>query len=122
MRAYSTDLRDRVLADCDDGMATAAVAAKYRVSASWVRRVKQRRAATGETAPRAGGRGPKPSWEGYADRLRQAVADDPDATLKELKTRLGLAAALSTLWRAVAALGLTLKKSRPTRPSRPARR
>ncbi|MBY0513403.1 MAG: IS630 family transposase [Gemmataceae bacterium] len=64
MRAYSTDLRDRVLADCDDGMATAAAAAKYRVSASWVRRVKQRRVATGETAPRAGGRGPKPSLGG----------------------------------------------------------
>lgn len=121
MRPYSTDLRDRVLADCDDGMKTRAVAAKYRVSESWVRRVKQRRAATGETAPRSGRVGPRPSWDAYADHLRRAIADDPDATLKELKARLGLAAALSTLWRAVAALGLTLKKSRPTRPSRPAR-
>ena len=122
MRAYSMDLRERVLADCEAGAAPAAVAAKYRVSASWVRRVRQRKRDRGEAAPRAGGRGPKPSWDAYADRLRQAVADDPDATLKELKARLGLAAALSTLWRAVAALGLTLKKSRPTRPSRPARR
>lgn len=121
MRPYSTDLRDRVLADCADGIKTRAVAVKYRVSESWVRRVKQRRAASGETAPRPGRAGPRPSWDAYADRLRRAIADDPDATLKELKARLGLAAALSTLWRAVAALGLTLKKSRPTRPSRPAR-
>jgi transposase len=121
MRPYSTDLRDRVLADCDDGMKTRAVAAKYRVSESWVRRVKQRRAATGETAPRPGRAGPRPSWDAYADHLRRAIAADPDATLKELKARLGLTAALSTLWRAVAALGLTLKKSRPMRPSRPAR-
>ena len=121
MRAYSIDLRERVLADCGVGMTTRAVATKYRVSASWVRRLKQRRAATGETAPRSGRTGPRPSWEAYADRLRAAIADDPDATLKELKSRLGLAAALSTLWRAVAALGLTLKKSRPPRPSRPAR-
>ena len=49
MRPYSTDLRDRVSADCDDGMRTRAVAAKYRVSESWVRRVKQRRAATGSS-------------------------------------------------------------------------
>ena len=50
---YSMDLRVRVLADCDAGLGAAAVAAKFQVSASWVRRLKQRRAATGETAPRA---------------------------------------------------------------------
>ena len=61
MRAYSMDLRVRVLADCDAGMATAAVADKYSVSASWVRRLKQRRAATGETAPRPNGRRPR-TW------------------------------------------------------------
>jgi transposase len=121
MKPYSMDLRERVLADCDAGMATPAVAQKYRVSASWVRRLKQRRRADGTTAPRAHRTGPRPSWEAYADRLRQAIADDPDATLAELKARLGLAVALSTLWRGVAALGLTVKKKRPTRPSRTAR-
>lgn len=40
MRAYSMDLRQRVLADCDEGMAATAAAAKYRVSASCVRRLK----------------------------------------------------------------------------------
>ena len=58
MRAYSMDLRVRVLADGDAGLGTAAVAAKYRVSASWVRRLKQRRRASGETGPRAAGRRP----------------------------------------------------------------
>ena len=43
MRAYSMDLRERVLHDSDAGMQAAAVASKYRVSASWVRRLKQRR-------------------------------------------------------------------------------
>lgn len=55
MRAYSMDLRERVLADCDAGVTTRAVAQKYRVSESWVRRLKPRRAATGETAPRPPG-------------------------------------------------------------------
>jgi hypothetical protein len=32
MWAYSTDLRQRVLADCDRGLATREVAAKYSVS------------------------------------------------------------------------------------------
>ena len=43
MRAYSADLRERVLGDCDAGMGTRAVAQKYRVSASWVRRLKPTR-------------------------------------------------------------------------------
>jgi|GEM_PF-6883080 len=42
MKAYSMDLRVRVLADCDAGLSTAEVAEKQRVSASWVRRLKQR--------------------------------------------------------------------------------
>ena len=56
MKPYSTDLRVRVLEDCDAGMPTASVAAKYRVSESWVRRLKQRRRETGSIAPR-----PRPS-------------------------------------------------------------
>jgi transposase len=61
MRAYSMDLRQRVLLDCDAGLTTPAVAAKYRISASWVRRLVQRRRATGETGPRPGGRRPR-TW------------------------------------------------------------
>ncbi len=41
MKPYSADLRQRVLADCDEGEATSAVASKYRVSESWVRRLKR---------------------------------------------------------------------------------
>jgi transposase len=111
MHAYSLDLRRRVLADCDRGLGTRAVATKYSVSASWVRRLKQRRRQTGEVAPRPQARrGPKPSWDAYADRLRQAVREQPDATLPELREQLRLTVALSTLWRAVAALGLSVKK------------
>ena len=43
MRAYSMDLRERALLDSDAGMKAADVAAKYRVSGSWVRLLKQRR-------------------------------------------------------------------------------
>ena len=50
MRAYSMDLRERVWADCRAGMKTPAVAQKYSVSASWVRRLKQRHKATGSPA------------------------------------------------------------------------
>ncbi len=110
---YSADLRPRILADCDKGLSAPQAAAKYAVSPAWVRRLLQRRRQTGETAPRPQRHGPAPSWhaQGYADRLRQAFRDTPDATLREVKDRLGLAVALSTLWRACAALGLGFKKN-----------
>src|SRR5262249_57613256 len=103
MKPYSMDLRQRVLTDCDAGLPTAQVAAKYTVSPAWVRRLKQRRRETGEVAPRAGRHGPKPSWDAYTDALCDAVRQQPDATLAELRNRLGLTVALSTLWRAGAA-------------------
>jgi transposase len=113
------DLRERVLADSDEGMGPAAVAAQYRVSESWVRRLKQRRRATGETAPRPSGRRPT-TWGPYAEAIRAAVRDCPDATLRELKEQLGLAMSLATLWRAIAVLGLTVKKKSSGRRSRTA--
>ena len=73
MRAYSMDLRARALLDSDAGMQAADVAAKYRVSGSWVRRLKQRRRDTGEVAPRVQRHGrrcmrePAPTHRGRAD-------------------------------------------------------
>src|SRR5688500_3033606 len=110
MRAYSPDLRERVLADCDAGMPTGQVAAKYRVSASWVRRRKQRRREPGSTAPRPQRHGPPPTWTEHAERLAASVREAPDATLEEHRRRLGLGLSASTLCRALTALGLTVKK------------
>jgi transposase len=112
MQSYSSDLRQRILADCDEGEATAAVAAKYRVSASWVRRLKQRRRETGSIGPVAQRHGPRPKWAPHARAIAEAVRWAPDATLEEHRAALGLGLGLSTLWRAIDALGLTLKKSR----------
>jgi hypothetical protein len=44
MAPYSMDLHTRVLADCDAGVAAKEVAAKFRVSRSWVNRLVQRAA------------------------------------------------------------------------------
>jgi transposase len=118
MRAYSADLRERVLADCDGGLGTRAVAARYRVSESWVRRLKQVRRESGRTTPATQRRGPTPGWVAHADAIRAAVAADPDATLVEYRQRFALPLSRSALARALAALGLSRKKS----PSGPARR
>jgi transposase len=112
VKAYSMDLRERVLRDCDGGVGTQAVAAKYSVSQSWVRRLKQRRRETGRVAPVAQRHGPRPAWEPHAGRIRQAVRQAPDLTLAEYLQRLALPISVAALARALAALRLSRKKSR----------
>lgn len=121
MKAYSTDLRERVLQDCDTGIGTRAVARKYRVSESWVRRVKQTRRETGRVAPAAQAHGPAATWPAHAEAIREAVRQAPDATLDEYRARFALPLSRSALARAFAALGLSRKKSRSGPPSRTAR-
>lgn len=110
MRAYSQDLRVRVLADCDEGLTSSQVALRYRVSESWVRRLKQRRRQTGSIAPKVQRYGPKPKWVQFAEQLTEELRQKPDLTLEELRTRLGGKLSAATIWRALKALGLSLKK------------
>jgi transposase len=113
MKAYSMDLRQRVLAGCDDGMNTAEAAEVFLVSPAWVRRLKQRRRETGETGPRRPTRsGPPRALEGQDERIRELVRDNPGLAAEEYRDRLGLRVAVITVWRALRRLGLTFKKSR----------
>ena len=112
MEAYSVDLRKRVLADCDSGMKTKEVAAKFDVSQAWVRRLKQNRRETGSIAPRprSGGR-PAIIVGKRRERLKQLLAEHPDATVDELHRRLRLKCCRSTVHNTVVAMGLSYKKS-----------
>lgn len=111
MRAYSMDLRVRVLRDSDAGMKADDVAAKYQVSGSWVRLLKQRRRQTGEVAPRVQRHGPSPKLAPRLHELRALIEAHPDRTLVELKEALRADVGLATIWRAVTALGFTIKKN-----------
>ena len=111
MRAYSMDLRERVLYDSDAGMMADAVAEKYRVSGSWVRLLKQRRRETGEVAPRPQRYGPRRKLASHVHALQALIDEQPDRTLAERQEALGLAVSLATIWRAVKALGITIKKN-----------
>lgn len=122
MEAYSMDLRRRVLAACDAGHKTKEVAELFGVSRSWVRLLKQRRREWGriEPLPCKSGRKPKLS-ESDRQQLATLVAEQPDATLKELRERLGAEVGQATIWRALQQLGLTFKKSPCTPASRTGR-
>jgi transposase len=115
MAAYSLDLRTRVLEDWDAGLKAEAVAAKYRVSRAWVHRLVQRRRETGTIAPRPQTKFRAQALAGQEDRLRGLVEAQPDRTLGELRIALPTAASLSSIWRALDRLGLTVKKTRTRR-------
>ncbi len=121
MRSYSMDLRERILKDSDAGMPTKLVSEKYSVSPAWVRRLKQRRRETGETTPRPPAHRPA-TWTSHADAIRQLIEAEIDITLVEIKEKLQLELGLTTIWRAVQALRLTVKKNdarrRTTSPRR----
>src|SRR5688500_9649415 len=104
------DLRQRVLADCDAGLRTGAVATKYTGSPARVRPLKQRRKETGEVHPRKGRPGPKPVLQAEHDRLRHIAQAEPDLSACEYRDRLGCACSALTVWRALRRLGLTFKK------------
>jgi transposase len=110
MKPYSMDLRERVLADRDAGLPAAEVAAKYRVSSSWVRRLVQRRRETGSFAPGGQRHGPLPKWTEHADRVAEIVRTAPDATVAEIHATPAAPLSPSSVTRALKALGLTRKK------------
>ena len=114
MKAYSIDLRQRVVAAYDAREGTQEqVAARFAVSTSWVRKLLRQRRATGSIDPRPHGGGHAPAFDAPAEaKLRQAVRDDSDATLEELGRAAGVACSASAVYRALHRLGVTRKKTR----------
>ena len=115
-KTYSQDLRDRVLAAYDRGMKTKQIAETFAVSRAWARRVRQCRRETGRTTalPRGGATIIKIDMQ----RLAELVQEQPDATLLELRDRLGVECTESAICLALKRLGLTFKKSRSMPPNK----
>ena len=112
------DLRERVWTDCQAGMKTPAVAQKYSVSQSWVRRLKQRRKATGSLARRPPSTGRPAILAPHEARVRELVRADPDATLNELRQQLGVEISTGALCNYLRRLELSFKKKSSRRPNR----
>ena len=110
--AYSMDLRERVMTDSDAGRSSKELAERYHVSRAWVDALKQRRRETGACAPLK-----QKKFRGRVlavtdlDRLAAFVAARPDATLAEIRDALQMPAGLTTIWRALNQLDLTVKKN-----------
>jgi len=122
-QAYGQDLRDRVLAYPDATLAE--LSARFAVSKSYVSKARARLRVLGQATP-----GPQHNHvplqlEPFSDALRAQLAAVPDAKLRDLRAWLhtthGVSISHAVMWKVVARLGLTHKKSISERPSRIAR-
>jgi len=112
MNPYSMDLRQRIAASVDLGEGSLRqIACRFRASLSCVARLLRRRRQTGTLEPKPHGGGRPPALDHQArERLRDLVRLQPDATLDELRQRLGIPCSRMALWRALKTLKLPRKK------------
>jgi transposase len=110
MEAYSMDLRVRVMADVDRELPTVDIATKYSVSAGWIRKLKRFRRETGSFVARTQRVSHATKLDAELPRLQKLVDEQPDSTLQELRSALGVQVGLATVWRALKRLGITFKK------------
>ena len=101
--------RKEILSLYEEGLGTREIATRFQISESWARRVKQEYREQGKTA-NATTRKRQSKWTALIPQIKQALAEKPDLTLKELKAKLQTQLDVGTLCRALQRLKLTLKK------------
>jgi transposase len=115
MKAYSQDLRKRILDTVQRGEGSVRqIARRFLVSVSFVTRLLQLHRSTDSLEPRPHGGGNPPTLgPGDLEQLRKLIRQQPDATLEELRQRLGVSCSLMTISRALRKLRLPRKKKIP---------
>ena len=116
-RAYSDDLREKVLAACGWRGDASASGEAFSVSYGWVRKI---HAAERQTGSRLRVLQRRRASGVDVERVRRLVEQKPDIVLRELRAELlsvGHAVSITQLWHGLRKLGLRLKKSRSMPPS-----
>ena len=113
-RAYSLDLRERVVAAVAGGESCRAVAATFKVSVASVVKWSQRFRATGSAAAdKVGGRRPY-ALAGEREWLLARLAEQPDLTLRAIGAELaarGVKVSHFAVWHFFVHEGITFKKA-----------
>src|SRR5208282_4597030 len=122
-KAYSDDLRRRILQAYEQREGSEArLAQRFRVSVSYVKKIRRQLRHTGkmERVPHHPGRKPK-CTPSVREQLRRWLEQQPDLTLAEMQEQLRqqarLSVSLPSLWTVLGRIGMRLKKSHSTRKS-----
>jgi transposase len=110
--SYSEDLRRRVVDAVERREGSLRqIARRFVVSVSFVVRLMRRLRDVGSIEPKSYRRGRRPVLgPAELERLRELIREQPDATLAELRDRLGVACSLMAVSRALRRLKITRKK------------
>jgi transposase len=122
-QSYSEDLRGRVLAAVDSGLAVRSAAAIFRVSVSYIYKALIRRRRTGEaSASLQRGHRPRKLTPAQESALAAHITAHADVTLAALQAWLlsehGVWLSNGAMWSAVERLGLSFKKRHCGPPNR----
>ena len=116
MKAYSQDLRDRVMAAVDKGLQQTDIVATFGICRATLTNWCQQRRQTGQYAARPHGGGQHRVLSGYAELVRSALHVQPDLSLEELcahvKREAQVSVSSSMMCRELQILNRPLKKSR----------
>src|SRR5690349_14323602 len=119
MKAYSTDLRQRIVDAYKNGEGSVReLAGRFMVAYKTVQNYLNLVRETGSVTPLPHGGGPTPKLdEAGVQQVRTIVEEKNDRTLDEIAEELAVRKTAhvgrTTVWRALDRLGLTRKKNRP---------
>ena len=117
-RAYSTDLRERVVAAVLSGGSCRSVAVRFGVAASTVVKWHRRYRESGSVAPGKMGGHRRRVLEPHREFIVEAVGRTPHLTVRGLRDLLaarGIVVSRQAVWRFLRREGLSFKKN-PVRP------
>ena len=115
MEPYDVEFRSEVLAACDTNEERRAIALRFKVSESWLRRIQQQRRETGQVAPKTVAPS-QPAWHAWVDWLVAKIASRPDIYLRELQAKLKQERGEEVCLGMICAACQALKQSRKKRP------
>ena len=114
MAAISTDLRERILKALEEDPSSLRVAARFGVSASFVRKLRIQVRKEGRVEAKHGGGRPAALRESDNEAVREIVEARPDATLNEMRQQVKRQTkrklSTTTMWRTLVRLGFSRKR------------
>jgi len=121
-RAYSLDLRERVVAAIEGGLSTHQAAARFSIGISTAGAWARLKRSQGDVRPSRQGKPKGSVLDAHADFILGVLEDKPDTTLDELVDRLAAERAVrivrTAVWKFLDRRDLTHKKRRHTPASR----
>jgi transposase len=119
MKAYSLDLRERILRAVDQGKPRAEIAGLFGVSESTIKRYVRQRREKGHVLPKPIPGRPPTKRAPLEAQLEAQLEQQPDATrashCDSWQAQAGIKVSLSTMSRAIEHLKWTRKKSPPSK-------